>query len=138
MIPYGADIIGAASDQPVRELGLTPGRYFVSIARVEPENSVLEIVQAHRAAGTDTDLAVLGRLDPDNAYHRAVRQAGGNRTLYPGAIYEAETVRSLRFHARGYMHGHQVGGTNPSLVEALGAGNAVIAHDNPFNRWTAG
>lgn len=36
------------------------------------------------------------------------------------------------------MHGHQVGGTNPSLVEALGAGNAVIAHDNRFNRWTAG
>jgi glycosyltransferase involved in cell wall biosynthesis len=138
MIPYGADIIGAASDAPVRELGLVPGRYFISIARVEPENSILEIVRAHRAAETDTDLAVLGRLDPDNAYHRAVRAAGGNRTLYPGAIYDGETVRSLRFHARGYMHGHQVGGTNPSLVEALGAGNAVIAHDNSFNRWTAG
>jgi len=47
-------------------------------------------------------------------------------------------VKSLRFHARAYFHGHQVGGTNPSLVEALGAGNAVIAHDNRFNRWTAG
>ena len=35
------------------------------------------------------------------------------------------------------MHGHQVGGTNPSLVEALGAGCAVLAHDNPFNRWVA-
>ena len=138
MIPYGSDIIGAASDQPVRELGLTPGRYFVSIARIEPENSILEIVEAHRAAETSTDLAVLGRLDPANAYHRKVRAAGGNRTLYPGAIYDEEVVRSLRFHARGYMHGHQVGGTNPSLVEALGAGNAVIAHDNPFNRWTAG
>ena len=41
-------------------------------------------------------------------------------------------------HARAYLHGHTVGGTNPSLVEALWAGNAVIAHDNPFNRGTAG
>jgi glycosyltransferase involved in cell wall biosynthesis len=44
----------------------------------------------------------------------------------------------LRFHARLYIHGHQVGGTNPSLVEALGAGNAVLAHNNRFNRWVAG
>ena len=56
----------------------------------------------------------------------------------PGAIYEADTVQALRFHARGYMHGHTVGGTNPSLVEALWASNPVIAHDNPYNRWTAG
>ena len=47
-------------------------------------------------------------------------------------------VQALRFHARFYVHGHQVGGTNPSLVEALGAGNAVLAHDNPYNRWVAG
>lgn len=44
----------------------------------------------------------------------------------------------MRFHSAAYVHGHQVGGTNPSLVEALGAGNAVIAHDNRFNRWVAG
>lgn len=41
-------------------------------------------------------------------------------------------------HSVGHVHGHQVGGTNPSLVEALGAGNAVLAHDNRFNRWVAG
>jgi glycosyltransferase involved in cell wall biosynthesis len=47
-------------------------------------------------------------------------------------------VAALRCHAALYLHGHQVGGTNPSLVEALGAGNAVLAHDNRFNRWVAG
>jgi glycosyltransferase involved in cell wall biosynthesis len=47
-------------------------------------------------------------------------------------------VQALRFHARFYLHGHRVGGTNPSLVEALGAGCAVIAHDNHFNRWVVG
>jgi glycosyltransferase involved in cell wall biosynthesis len=84
------------------------------------------------------DLLVLGRIDPENAYHRRVQSAAGSRVYFPGGIYEDHKVKSLRFHARAYFHGHQVGGTNPSLVEALGAGNAVIAHDNRFNRWTAG
>ena len=57
---------------------------------------------------------------------------------FPGAIYDAATVNALRAHARVYVHGHTVGGTNPSLVEALGAASAIVAHDNVFNRWVAG
>ena len=57
---------------------------------------------------------------------------------FAGAIYDQKIVAALRFYARAYLHGHTVGGTNPSLVEALWAGNAVVAHDNPYNRWTAG
>lgn len=138
IIPYGGDIIGAASDEPLRNIGTKAGKYFLSIARIEPENSILEIVQAHMETSQDMDLVVLGRLDPRNAYHRKVRATSDGKVIFPGAIYDDDIVKSLRFHARAYMHGHQVGGTNPSLVEALGAGNAVIAHDNKFNRWTAG
>lgn len=138
VIPYGADAVGAADETPVCKLGLDPGEYFLSIARVEPENSILEIVKAHKAADTDMKLVVLGRLDPNNKYHRKVQTAAAENVMFPGAIYDDPTVKSLRFHARAYCHGHQVGGTNPSLVESLGAGNAIIAHDNRFNRWTAG
>ena len=138
VIPYGSDVVSAADEAPVLELGLRPDRYFISVARIEPENSILEIIDAFQSADTDMDLVVLGPLDPDNAYHRKVRNAGGGRTIFPGGIYADHRLKALRFHARAYFHGHQVGGTNPSLVEALGAGNAVIAHDNRFNRWTAG
>ncbi len=138
VIPYGSDVVRGASVGPVRDLGLRKGQYFISVARIEPENSIIEIIEAFLEAGTEMDLLVLGRLDPDNAYHRKVRDAGRGRVLFPGGIYEDHRVKSLRFHARAYFHGHQVGGTNPSLVEALGAGSAVIAHDNVFNRWTAG
>ena len=58
--------------------------------------------------------------------------------LFPGAIYEKPVVQALRFFSCIYVHGHRVGGTNPSLVEALGAGSPIIAHDNKFNRWVAG
>lgn len=138
MIPYGADLVVDAPTQPLAALGLEADRYYVAIGRIEPENSVLEVVRSFAARPRAMQLVVLGKRDPDNAYHRAVTEAAGDRVIFPGPIYDKDQLRSLRFHARAYVHGHQVGGTNPSLVEALGAGNAVIAHDNRFNRWTAG
>jgi glycosyltransferase involved in cell wall biosynthesis len=137
-IPYGADRLEALPEAPVRALGLEPGRYATLIARPEPENSVLEAVEAWSRRPRGVLLAVLGHYRDDVAYHRAVRAAAGPEVRFLGAIYEPAVVQALRFHGLLYVHGHRVGGTNPSLVEALGAGNAVLAHDNAFNRWVAG
>jgi glycosyltransferase involved in cell wall biosynthesis len=137
-IPYGADALATASEEPVRALGLVPGRYMTVIARAEPENSLLEIVKGFSAKPRGLKLVVLGNYQDGNAYHRAVKAAASAEVQFVGAIYDKTVVQALRFHSMAYVHGHQVGGTNPSLVEALGAGNAVIAHDNRFNRWVAG
>lgn len=141
-IPYGADAVPRRDDpevlQALAALGLASGRYATLIARPEPENSILEIVQAWSARPRGLRLAVLGRYDEGDAYHRAVRAAAGPEVLFLGALYDRQLVPQLRAHGLLYLHGHRVGGTNPSLVEALGAGNPVIAHDNRFNRWVAG
>jgi glycosyltransferase involved in cell wall biosynthesis len=133
MIPYGAVPV-----EHVRQLGLEPGRFLTVVARPEPENSLYEIVKAFSARPRGYKLAVLGNYLETNAYHRTVKAAASDEVLFLGAIYDATIVQALRFHSTAYVHGHQVGGTNPSLVEALGAGNPVIAHDNRFNRWVAG
>lgn len=65
-------------------------------------------------------------------------EAASDDVVFLGAIFDPDVVQPLRFHSAAYLHGHTVGGTNPSLVEALGAGNPVLAHDNAYNRWTAG
>jgi glycosyltransferase involved in cell wall biosynthesis len=135
MIPYGSDPIYKANAPPI---GLVPDRYFISVARIEPENSILEFVRAADFLPDGFQCVVVGHLDKANTYHGKVQAAAGKNVLLPGAIYDKAQLAALRFHARAYIHGHQVGGTNPSLVEALGAGNAVLAHDNIFNRWTAG
>lgn len=138
-IAYGADAMAAPpSVAPVQALGLTPGGYFTLIARPVAENSVLEIVRAFSARRRGRQLLVLGDYRPGVAYHRAVQAIASAEVVFAGAIYEPERVQALRHHACGYLHGHTVGGTNPSLVEALAAGNPVIAHDNRFNRWVAG
>ena len=139
MIPYGAEEITAADETLLQELGLTPGGFVLVVARPEPENSILEIVQAFSARRRGVRLVVLGNLNPgENPYHRAVLEAAGDEVIFPGAIYDKVVLAALRFHSRLYIHGHTVGGTNPSLVEALGAGSAVLAHDNAYNRWVAG
>ena len=137
-IAYGADPLHEAPEEPVRARGLEPGRYLTLVARPEPENSILEVVQGFSRKPRGVRLAVLGNYLPGNPYHRAVREAASDEVMFLGAIYDKPVVQALRLHSAAYVHGHQVGGTNPSLVEALGAGNAVIAHDNRFNRWVAG
>lgn len=140
VIPYGAETVQRGDRAHLTQIdpSLRPDNYFLVVARMEPENSVAEIVEGFARASTPYKLVVVGPRAPDQAYHRRLVQTAGPDVIFPGGIYEADKLRSLRFFARAYVHGHQVGGTNPSLVEALGAGNAVIAHDNRFNRWTAG
>lgn len=138
MIPYGSESWTDAPVDPLRALDLTPGRFFTVIARAEPENSILEIVQAYSRQPRGLPLVVLGRYEPRHDYQRRVLAAASSEVRFVGAIYDKEMLRALRVHSLAYVHGHQVGGTNPSLLEALGSGNAVIAHDNRFNRWVAG
>ena len=137
-IAYGAQAVQSAPLEPVHALGLQSGRFLTVIARAEPENSLLEVVQGFSAKPRGQTLVVLGHYEPHNDYHRAVKAAASAEVKFVGALYDPLVVQALRFHCTAYVHGHQVGGTNPSLVEALGAGNPVIAHDNRFNRWVAG
>lgn len=138
-ITYGAHRVDSAPAEPVRALGLEPAGYFSLIARPVLENSILQLVRGFSARPRGARLAVLGDYDgAANPYHRAVLDAASDEVVFLGAIYQPKTVRALRYHSVGYLHGHTVGGTNPSLVEALAAGNAVIAHANKFNTWVAG
>jgi glycosyltransferase involved in cell wall biosynthesis len=138
MIPYGADRIEAADSSMLDKFGLSPNGYAILIARAEPENSILEVVRAFSRAKRNIKLVILGTYDPSHAYQKCVLESAGAEVMFVGAIYDTRTVAALRYFSRLYIHGHQVGGTNPSLVEALGAGNAVLAHSNQFNRWVAG
>lgn len=137
-IPYGAPRIESAAEDALAKWGLESRQFMTVVARPEPENSILEIVSGFSRRKRGYRLVVLGNYDGENPYHARVVASASDEVLFIGAVYEPSLVQALRYHSAAYLHGHQVGGTNPSLVEALGAGNAVIAHDNRFNRWVAG
>ena len=137
-LTYGADPLADAPCEPVMALGLEPGAYLNLIARSIPENSILEMVQGFSQMPRGYKLVVLGKYEPEvDDYHRQVMAAASNEVVFLGSIYDKDVVKALRFHSLAYVHGHTVGGTNPSLVEAMAASNPVIAHDNPYNRWVA-
>lgn len=137
-IAYGTDLLRDVSDEPLARYGLRPGAYATLIARPEPENSVLEAVRAWSRRRRGVPLVVLGHYVPERVrYHAAVMGAASQEVRFVGALYDHDTVRALRYHAMLYIHGHRVGGTNPSLLEAMGAGNPLLAHDNRFNRHVA-
>lgn len=138
MIPYGGDAPGNGDVTCLAKLGLEQQRYFTVIARPEAENSILEIVQSFSDIRQGVKLVVLGIYKSADAYQAKVLSAAGPNVVFPGPIYDKAILHVLRTHCIAYLHGHKVGGTNPSLVEALAAGNAIIAHDNAFNRWVAG
>jgi len=139
MIPYGADEVRSGDAALLSVMSLKPRDYALVIARPEPENSILEIVKAFSRRHREVRLVLLGNYRPQtNPYHSKVISAASEEVVFAGAIYDKQIVSSLRYFARLYIHGHRVGGTNPSLVEALGAGSPVLAHENEFNLWVAG
>ena len=105
---------------------------------MEPENHVLEIIEGFVQSKSSVPIVILGNTANPNHYVRQLLAYRSNQVRFVGAVYEKEKLAALRIYARGYMHGHSVGGTNPSLLEAMACSNLVIAHDNPFNREVLG
>ena len=138
-IAYGADLVDqsqADASVPV-QWGLVSGGYLLVVARPEPENHILEIIQGYLLHGGRWPLVVVGAVMGGTAYQRQLLALAGEQVRFLGGIYDPAQLQSLRLHAACYLHGHSVGGTNPSLLEALACGNWVLAHDNPFNREVA-
>jgi glycosyltransferase involved in cell wall biosynthesis len=139
VLSYGASCIKDPPDNSYWPAwGLVPQRYYLVVCRLVPENHVEEIMKGFFMSPCTKRLIIVGDLTVKSPYIRRLLQIKSERITFTGTIYEKETLRYMRYHAFAYFHGHSVGGTNPSLLEALGCGNAVIAHDNTFNREVAG
>ena len=139
VLAYGAPVQTKAPDAArVRSLGLEPGRYLLAVCRFEPENNLLEIARAAAAREGGAPLVVVSTTEERTPWHKQVMAQAGPMVRFIGPVYDPAVLRALRFHALCYLHGHSVGGTNPSLLEAMGCGNLVLAHDNPFNREVLG
>lgn len=136
LIRYGAPLLDEASMDGIRPLGLEPGGYHLVVARFEPENHIREIVEGYAASTASKPLVVVGSAPYAAEYTAAIDRiaAADDRIRLLGAVYDQEVLDALYHHAFTYLHGHSVGGTNPSLLRAMGAGTAVIAFDVVFNR----
>ena len=140
-IPYGAEVGKVATAAILPDLGLEPGRYFLYVSRMEPENHPLEVRQAFEQAFAKVDtslkLALIGDAPYAHEYIRRVRDTRDPRIEIPGAIYGAG-YHELGSHCYAYIHATEVGGTHPALIEAMGRGALVLYRNTPENAEVAG
>ncbi len=133
LISYGAPIIDPPSDR-LTELGLEPNGYHLVVARFEPENHVDLVVDAYRRSAAKLPLVVVGSAPYADEYTARVHALADDRVHFLGGVWDQELLDQLYAHSYAYIHGHSVGGTNPSLLRAIGAGSATVAFDVSFNR----
>lgn len=137
-IRYGTDIVDNPPDiNQIQPYNLKPFKYYLVVCRLEPENHIKEIIEGFIISKTQKKLVIIGDYNIATPYIKELLKKKDERIKFIGAIYNKDLLKAIRFYAFAYFHGHSVGGTNPSLLEALGCGNKVIAHDNIFNREVA-
>jgi len=133
-IPYGADVFTEFEREQYDGNQALKEDYFLLMARMEPENNIEAILEGFNRSNSGKKFKVLG--DTSNRFGKFITNkfANDERIQFKGAIFDTPKVRSLQNNSYLYFHGHSVGGTNPSLLEAMASEALIAAHNNPFNK----
>ena len=139
-LAYGADIHEDYDEDILKEFGLEADGYFIVVARLEPENNLFMAIEGYLASGQygKRPLVIVGKTNTPYGKHLVERYGDDRNIRFVGGIYDFRKLNSIRHYSYAYFHGHSVGGTNPSLLEAMASGCFILAHDNIFNRAVLG
>lgn len=133
-IPYGAEVFSNPNSKVLEKWECYKGQYYMLVARMEPENNIETILDGFVKSKTKLPFIVVGKLTTVFAKQMLKKYAQFKNIRFVGGIYDQEELSSLRYFSKAYFHGHSVGGTNPSLLEAMGSSALIIAHNNIFNK----
>jgi glycosyltransferase involved in cell wall biosynthesis len=136
-IPYGADVVASVPSDALSGFGLEPDSYILQSCRLEPENNVDLVIGEYLKSTMPLPLVILGDAPSGSAYKKKLMTMAGGKVRLLGAVY-GPAYQQIVAHSALYVHAHEVGGTNPSLLEAMAMGKAPLYLDVPFNREVAG
>jgi Glycosyltransferase len=139
-LAYGASIHDNYKKEYLDEFSLKTNQYFLIIARLEPENNIEMIIDGYLASTQKENypLIIIGKTDTSHGKYLVKKYHGIKEVRFIGGIYDFDKINSLRYYSSIYFHGHSVGGTNPSLLEAMASECFIITNDNIFNRTVLG
>jgi glycosyltransferase involved in cell wall biosynthesis len=136
-IAYGTIDILSPVDTCLNNYGITNDNYFLSIARLEPENNLEMMFDAYILSKSQIPYYVVG--NHTTPYGDFLKDKYRNKGIvFLGGIFNKTHLDNIRYYAKLYIHGHSVGGTNPALLEAMAAKTLILAHGNIFNRSVLG
>jgi glycosyltransferase involved in cell wall biosynthesis len=133
-IAYGASLFESQNQDILIKYGLVKYQYNLLIARLEPENNIETILLGVKDSNTENLFIVIGNHDTKYGRYLKIKFKSCDKIKFLGSIYNLDILNNLRYFSDLYFHGHSVGGTNPSLLEAMASNCLIIAHDNIFNK----
>ena len=142
-IPYGAETVPSIlGDQDTKYLewmkdkGLSAKEYYLMVGRFVPENNFEIIIKEFMKSGTKKSLAIITNVNDKflTELEKKLHFKSDRRIKFTGTVYDSQLLKKIRENAYGYFHGHEVGGTNPSLLEALGATELNLLLDVSLDR----
>lgn len=146
-IAYGAEtsksILNDDSEDLVnwyRDKGLKKKEYYLVVGRFVPENNYETMIREFMNSDTDKDFAIITNVERNKFYEELKENTGfenDSRIKFVGTVYNQELLKKIRENAYAYLHGHEVGGTNPSLLEALATTDLNILLNVGFNKEVA-
>lgn len=125
------------TDAILKKYGVKKNAYHLVVSRLEPENHVHVIIEGYVKEKRKYPLLIVGNIK-ETKYIDRLKELANDDVLFVGGIYDKKELEIVRANALDYLHGHSVGGTNPSLLEAMASKNLCICHDNVFNREVVG
>ena len=132
-IPYGSYVVEESNVDTLKQYNLEKYDYNMLIARLEPENSIETILDGVSNAKDKKTFLVIGKHETKFGEYLKDKFKNYDNIKFLGGIYDINILNDLRRYSNIYFHGHTVGGTNPSLLEAMGSEALICANDNEFN-----
>ncbi|MCI8309557.1 MAG: glycosyltransferase family 1 protein [Clostridia bacterium] len=146
-IAYGADLEKSKLSNDSKELNewyneknVKSGNYYLVVGRFVPENNYKTMISEFMKSNTKKDLVLITNVEKNKFYEQLRLETGfekDSRIKFVGTVYEKELIKKIRENAYAYLHGHAVGGTNPSLIEALATTDLNLLYDVGFNKEVA-
>jgi len=137
-IAYGATLFKDNNIEILTDYNLQSYQYDMLIARLEPENSIEIILDGVAKANLSRPFLVVGNHETPYGNYLKNKFSNFSQIKFIGGIYDIEILNNLRYYSNVYFHGHTVGGTNPSLLEAMASNSLICANDNSFNKYILG
>ncbi|MEW6095873.1 MAG: DUF1972 domain-containing protein [bacterium] len=137
-IPYGADTEVLSKPDIIKKYNLIKDNYFFVVTRLEPENNPDLTVKAFEQVKTDKKLVIIGDVSYKSRFVQELKKTKDSRIIFIPPVYKKDHIKELFCNCYAYIHGNEVGGTNPALLSALGYGNCVLALNVPYNAEVVG
>ncbi len=134
VIAYGGNLQFSTKPALIKKWDLQEREYYLIVGRLIPDNNADILIKGFLASKSKRKLVVVGDVFYKDSYADSLKSLKDERLIFTGYVYDSQTLAELYHNCYAYLHGHEFGGTNPTMIKAMAYGTAIIALNTVFNK----